>query len=260
MDLDSLFSVEGKTVVVTGGSRGIGLMIAEGMVRSGAKVYISSRKAEVCEEQAARLSEFGTCVSLPADLSNAEGVASLARAVSEREDRLDVLVNNAGATWGAPLREFPDSAWDKVMATNVKAVFGLTTALLPHLEAAASPEDPARVINIGSVDGIRVPDTENYAYAASKAAVHMVTRQLAHRLTKSHVTVNAIAPGPFPSKMLAFVLDVEGGEDMIASGVPLGRIGRPDDVVGATLFLSSRAGSYLTGAIIPVDGGISTHG
>ena len=260
MDLDSLFSVEGKTVVVTGGSRGIGLMIAEGMVRSGAKVYISSRKAEVCEEQAARLSEFGTCVSLPADLSNAEGVASLARAISEREDRLNVLVNNAGATWGAPLREFPDSAWDKVMATNVKAVFGLTTALLPLLEAAASPEDPARVINIGSVDGIRVPDTENYAYAASKAAVHMVTRQLAHRLTNSHVTVNAIAPGPFPSKMLAFVLDVEGGEDMIASGVPLGRIGRPDDVVGATLFLSSRAGSYLTGAIIPVDGGISTHG
>ncbi len=260
MDLESLFSVDGKTAVVTGGSRGIGLMIAEGLVRSGVKVYISSRKAGVCEEQAARLAEFGTCIAIPADLSSAEGVASLADAVKEREDRLDILINNAGATWGAPLLDYPDDAWDKVLATNVKAVFELTAALVPLLEAAASPEDPARVVNIGSIDGIRVPDTENYAYAASKAAVHMVTRQTAHRLTAKNITVNAIAPGPFPSKMMAFILDADGGEEMVASTVPLKRIGRPDDVVGTVLFLTSRAGSYLTGAIIPVDGGISTRG
>jgi NAD(P)-dependent dehydrogenase (short-subunit alcohol dehydrogenase family) len=260
MELESLFSVDGKVALVTGGSRGIGLMIAEGLVRSGASVIVSSRKAEVCDEVARRLSEHGTCVSMPADLSTADGVDGLAAAVGERHGELHLLVNNAGATWGAPVEDFPDEAWDKVHATNVKAPFRLTAALLPLLRAAASEDDPARVINIGSVDGIRVPETENYAYAASKAAVHMVTRQLAHRLVRDRITVNAIAPGPFPSKMMAFVLDAEGGEELVSSGVPLGRIGRPDDVVGATLFLASRAGSYLTGAIIPVDGGISTHG
>jgi NAD(P)-dependent dehydrogenase (short-subunit alcohol dehydrogenase family) len=260
MDVDSLFSVAGKVAVVTGGSRGIGLMIAEGLVRSGATVYISSRKAEVCAEQAARLSELGTCLALPADLSNQEGVDSLAAAVAEQESEVDILVNNAGATWGAPLEEYPDEAWDKVLATNVKAVFQLSTALLPLLRAAADDDDPARIINIGSIDGIRVPAMENYAYAASKAAVHMVTRQLAHRLAAERITVNAIAPGPFPSKMMAFVLDADGGEEMVASGVPLGRIGRAEDVAGTVVYLSSRAGSYLTGAVIPVDGGLSTHG
>ena len=260
MDVASLFSVKGKVALVTGGSRGIGLMIAEGLVRSGVRVYISSRKAEVCDAVAESLREHGECISVPADLSTAEGVDGLVTAIGERESELHLLVNNAGATWGAPLEDFPDDAWDKVMATNVKAVFGLTAGLLPLLRAAASEDDPARVINIGSVDGIRVPATENYPYAASKAAVHMVTRQLAHRLTGDHVNVNAIAPGPFPSKMMAFLLDAEGGEELVASSVPMGRIGRPDDVVGAVLFLSSRAGSYLTGAIIPVDGGISTRG
>ena len=260
MDVASLFSVKGKVALVTGGSRGIGLMIAEGLVRSGVRVYISSRKAEVCDAVAESLREHGECISVPADLSTAEGVDGLVAAIGERESELHLLVNNAGATWGAPLEDFPDDAWDKVMATNVKAVFGLTAGLLPLLRAAASEDDPARVINIGSVDGIRVPATENYPYAASKAAVHMVTRQLAHRLTGDHVNVNAIAPGPFPSKMMAFLLDAEGGEELVASSVPKGRIGRPDDVVGAVLFLSSRAGSYLTGAIIPVDGGISTRG
>ncbi len=260
MDVASLFSVTGKVALVTGGSRGIGLMIAEGLVRSGVRVYISSRKAEVCDAVAEELSTLGECISLPADLSTAEGVGGLAAAVAEREPAVHLLVNNAGATWGAPLEDFPDDAWDKVLSTNAKAVFGLTAALLPQLRAAATEDDPARVINIGSVDGIRVPETENYPYAASKAAVHMVTRQLAHRLTGDHVNVNAIAPGPFPSKMMAFLLDAEGGEELVASSVPMGRIGRPDDVVGAVLFLSSRAGSYLTGAIIPLDGGISTHG
>lgn len=260
MDLSTLFSVDGKTAVVTGGSRGIGLMIAEGLVRAGARVIISSRKAEVCDAVAKELSSVGSCESVPADLSTAAGVDGLAAAVAERHDRLDILVNNAGATWGAPIEDYPDEAWDKVHATNVKAPFRLTAALLPQLRAAASADDPARVINIGSVDGMKVPETDNFAYAASKAAVHMVTRQMAHRLTRDHITVNAIAPGPFPSKMMAFILDADGGEEMVASAVPLGRIGRPDDVVGATLFLASRAGSYLTGAIIPVDGGISTHG
>lgn len=260
MDVASLFSVKGKVALVTGGSRGIGLMIAEGLVRSGVRVYISSRKAEVCDAVAESLREHGECISVPADLSTAEGVAGLVAAIGERESELHLLVNNAGATWGAPLEDFPDDAWDKVLSTNVKAVFGLTAGLLPLLRAAASEDDPARVINIGSVDGIRVPETENYPYAASKAAVHMVTRQLAHRLTRDHVNVNAIAPGPFPSKMMAFLLDAEGGEELVASSVPMGRIGRPDDVVGAVLFLSSRAGSYLTGAIIPLDGGISTRG
>ena len=260
MDLDSLFSVDGKVAVVTGGSRGIGLMIAEGLVLAGATVVISSRKAEVCDEVAAQLSEHGRCLSMPADLSRPDGVDDLAARVAEQFDRVDILVNNAGATWGAPVEDFPDEAWDKVHATNVKAPFRLTSKLLPQLRAAASEDDPARVINIGSVDGIRVPDTENYAYAASKAAVHMVTRQLAHRLTRDHITVNAIAPGPFRSKMMAFVLDAEGGEELVSKGVPLRRIGRAEDVAGTTLFLASRAGSYLTGAVIPVDGGISTHG
>ena len=260
MDISTLFSVDGKVAVVTGGSRGIGRMIAEGLVRSGVRVYISSRKADACDRAAHELSQWGECVSLPSDLSSRDGVESLASAVAEREPVVHLLVNNAGATWGAPLEDYPDSAWDKVLATNVKAVFDLTVALLPRLRAGASAQDPGRVVNIGSIDGIRVPETDNYAYAASKAAVHMVTRQLAHRLAREHLTVNAIAPGPFPSKMMAFVLDADGGEELVSSGVPLGRIGRPEDVAGTVLYLASRAGSYLTGAVIPVDGGLSTHG
>jgi NAD(P)-dependent dehydrogenase (short-subunit alcohol dehydrogenase family) len=260
MDTDALFSVSGKVAVVTGGSRGIGLMIAEGLVSAGAKVYISSRKADVCDAAAEALRVLGSCVSIPADLSTKAGCDGLAAAIAQYEPKVHILVNNAGATWGAPLLEYPDDAWDKVLATNVKAVFNLTTALMTQLRAAADADDPARVINIGSIDGIRVPAMEAYAYAASKAAVHMLTRQLAHRLARDHVTVNAIAPGPFRSKMMAFVLDAEGGEDTVASGVPLRRIGRPQDAAGAVIFLSSRAGSYLTGAVIPLDGGTSTHG
>jgi NAD(P)-dependent dehydrogenase (short-subunit alcohol dehydrogenase family) len=255
---DDLFSIAGKVALVTGGSRGIGEMIADGFVRAGARTYITSRKADVCDETAARLGEHGDCVSLPHDLSTASGVAALAADVAEREDRLDILVNNAGASWGAPLEEYPDAAWEKVMAVNVKAVHQLTVELLPQLRAAASADDPARVINIGSIDGIRVPATENYAYAASKAAVHMVTRQLAHRLVGDGITVNAIAPGPFPSKMMAFVLDDPAGREAVANSVPMGRIGRPEDMAGAARFLASRAGSYLTGAVIPVDGGTAS--
>lgn len=259
--MTELFSVNDKAVVVTGGSRGIGLMIAEGFVSGGARVYISSRKADVCDAAAAELSSRGgTCVSIPIDLSTEEGARQLANSVAEREPAVHVLVNNAGATWGAPLEDFPDAAWDKVQAVNVKAPFHLTRFLLPQLRKAATADDPARVINIGSVDGMRVPSTDNFPYAASKAAIHMLTRQLAHSLAREHITVNAIAPGPFPSKMMAFVLDAPGGEEAVARSVPLGRIGHAEDVAGTAIFLASRAGSYLTGAVIPVDGGISTHG
>lgn len=254
-----LFAVDGKTVLVTGGSRGIGLMIARGFVAAGARVIISSRKADVCAEVAAELSTIGTCEAIPADLSTPEGAVGLAGAVTERFPRLDVLVNNAGATWGAPLEEYPDSAFDKMWSTNVKSIFRLTVSLLPALRAAGTDEDPARVINVGSVDGTRVPSIENYAYAASKAAVHMLTRNLALQLTGDNITVNAIAPGPFESRMMAFALDNPTLRMEIAREVPLGRIGRPDDMAGAAIYLASRAGSYLTGAVIPVDGGLSSR-
>ncbi|MDH2425216.1 SDR family oxidoreductase [Sphaerisporangium sp. TRM90804] len=249
----SLFSVEGKTVVVTGGSRGIGRMIASGFAAAGATVYISSRKAAEVEKTGAELG----CVAVPADLSTPEGVETLVSAVAEREDRLDVLVNNAGATWGAPLEEYPGHAFDKLWGINVKGVFLLTQRFLPLLRAAASPDDPARVVNIGSVDGIRTPTVENYAYSAAKAGVHMLTKHLAKTLARESITVNAIAPGPFESKMMAYALDDPAMRGLVESQVPLGRIGRPDDMAGAAIFLSSRAGAYLTGAVIPVDGGIT---
>jgi NAD(P)-dependent dehydrogenase (short-subunit alcohol dehydrogenase family) len=251
-----LFSIAGKVAVVTGGSRGIGLMIAQGFVEHGAKVYISSRKREVCDRVAAQLSEHGTCISVPADLSTEAGARQLADAIAAREPALHILVNNAGANWGAPLAEYPDSAWDKVLALNVKSVFHLTRLLLPLLEKAVRPGDPARVINIGSIDGIRVPLLETYAYSASKAAVHHLTRVLAQQLAPRRITVNAIAPGPFESKMMAETLQRFG--DAIVASCPMGRIGEPEDMAGAAIYLASRAGAYLTGAVVPVDGGLTS--
>jgi NAD(P)-dependent dehydrogenase (short-subunit alcohol dehydrogenase family) len=252
-----LFSVAGKTALVTGGSRGIGLMIARGLVAAGARVAISSRKADVCAAVADELSQHGECVAIPADLSTRAGVEALAAAVREHfPDGLHLLVNNAGATWGAPLEDFPESGWDKVVDTNVKGLFELTTALLPALRATASADDPARVVNIGSIDGIRPPRTSSYPYSASKAAVHMLTRHLAKDLAAEAITVNAIAPGPFESRMMAFILDEPDARSALEQEVPLGRIGRPDDVVGAVLFLSSRAGGYVTGVVMPLDGGM----
>jgi NAD(P)-dependent dehydrogenase (short-subunit alcohol dehydrogenase family) len=256
MATTDLFSIAGKTALVTGGSRGIGLMIARGFVEAGATVYISSRKADVCEQVAAELSEVGTCVALPADLSTEEECRRLADELGEREEGLDILVNNAGATWGAPMAEFDDAAWDRVLDLNVKGVFHLTRFLVPRLAAAGTHDDPARVINIGSIDGIHVPGLETYSYSASKAAVHQMTRVLASKLAPQHITVNAIAPGPFESKMMKATLESFGDE--IAASAPLRRIGRPDDMAGTAIFLASRAGSYLTGTIIPVDGGIAT--
>ena len=250
-----LFSVAGKTVVVTGGTRGIGRMIAGGFVAGGATVIVSSRKADACAETAAALSEHGSCTGIPADLSTEEGARGLAEAVAAGHDHVDVLVNNAGATWGAPLSEHDHASWSRVLDLNVEGIFHTTKFFLPLLQAAGTADDPARVINIGSIDGIHTPLLETYSYSASKAAVHQLTRHLAKHLAPS-ITVNAVAPGPFESKMMAATLAAAG--DAIARSAPLKRIGRPDDMAGVALFLASRAGSYLTGTIIPVDGGIAT--
>ncbi len=252
----TLFDLTGKHAVVTGGTSGIGLMIARGFLQAGATVWISSRKAAACEQVREELSALGTVHAVPADLASEPECLRLAAVVGEQTDRVDILVNNAGATWGAPFEEFPAAAWDKVVDLNLKSPFYCTRAFLPLLEAGASDDDPARVINIGSIDGLRVPELPTYAYSASKAALHHLTRVLAKELGPKRITVNAVAPGPFESKMMAATLDVFG--EAIAARAPLGRIGRPDDMAGVTVFLASRAGSYVTGAVIPVDGGIAT--
>lgn len=255
--MKNLFSVEGKVALVTGGSRGIGLMIARGFVENGACVYVASRKADECEKVAKELSKYGDCHGIAADLSTQDGAKKLADEVGKRTSKLDVLVNNAGANWGAPMAEYPDAAWDKVLGLNVKGVFHLTVACLPLLEKSASDADPARVINIGSIDGIQVPMLETYAYSASKAAVHHMTRVMAMQLAGKRITVNAVAPGPFESKMMAATLD--RFKDAIVASCPLGRIGEPEDMAGIAIYLASRAGAYVTGTVIPVDGGISTR-
>ena len=260
--MKDLFSVEGKIALVTGGSRGIGEMIAGGFLASGARVYISSRKADACEATAKRLvQEFGgECTPLPADLSRLDSIEALSAALGERESQLDILVNNAGATWGAPIEEFPELGWDKVMDTNVKGPFFLTQKLLPLLEKSASRDDPARVINVGSVDGIKTPVFDNFSYGPSKAAVHHLTRVMAAHLVKRDILVNAIAPGPFPTWMLSAGVGFGGavdGQDWEAVGRsnPRRRVGTPEDIAGVAIFLSSRAGAFTVGATITCDGG-----
>ena len=254
--MQDLFSVAGKTVLITGGSRGIGKMIAQGFVEGGAKVYISSRKQADCDNTAAELGAAGSCLALPADISQPQECRRLIEEVGNREKGLDVLINNAGTNWAAPLADYPSAAFDKVLSLNVTAMFNLTRDATDLLCAAASPETPARVINIGSIDGLHVPPMDTYAYSTSKAAVHHLTRVLARHLAARHVTVNAIAPGPFPSKMMAKTLDDFG--DAIVASVPLRRIGEPEDMAGVAMYLASRAGAYVTGAVIPVDGGMAT--
>lgn len=254
LSIPKLFSVKGKVAVVTGGSRGIGLMIAQGYVQNGAKVYISSRKAEVCDAVAEELSKIGECISIPADLSCAEGWDGLSDAIKEREESIDILVNNAGATWGEPFDDFTEDGYDRTVDINLKGVFFLTQKLLPLLENGSSQADPARIINIGSIDGIKVPSMDNFPYGPSKAGVHHLTKVLAVRLAGRGITCNAIAPGPFESKMMEWTL--ENFKDAIESNCPMGRIGSTEDMAALSLFLASPGASYLNGTIIPLDGGI----
>jgi len=253
--VNQLFSIEGKTALVTGGTRGIGLMIARGYIEAGVRVYVASRSEEACAETEKELSKLGTCVAIPANLSTQEGCLGLADEIKQRETKLDILVNNAGANWGAPFSEFPASGWDRVLDLNLKAPFFLTQALTPLLEAAASEGDPSRIINIGSIDGLDVPLLDTFSYSASKAAILHMTRVLARKLAPK-ITVNAVAPGPFQSKMMAATLETFG--EQIAAQCPMKRIGEPDDMAGVAIYLASKAGAYMTGNILPVDGGIST--
>ncbi|MBT2321728.1 SDR family oxidoreductase [Variovorax paradoxus] len=254
MDTSRLFSLEGRSALITGGSRGIGRMIAEGFLAQGARVYISARKAAACDQTARELSAFGHCVSLPADVSTLEGAHSLVDAYSKHEDTLDILVNNAGAAWGAPYEEFPESGWDKVVDLNLKTPFFLTQALTPMLRKAAT-DHLAKVINIASIDGISVNPQETYSYAASKAGLIQLTRRMALRLAQERIVVSAIAPGAFASDMNKVARD---HGDEIKGRIPAGRIGEPEDMAAAAIYLASRAGDYVMGSTLVVDGGV-TH-
>ena len=255
MKITDLFNVKNKVAVVTGGSRGIGEMITAGFLANGVKVYITARKAPALLEKAKELSEKyeHECIPIPCDLSTKEGVEDFVNQIVNKENGIDFLINNAGAAWGASFDEFPENGWDKVMDTNVKSVFFLTQKLAKILEQSGNNSDPSRVINIGSIDGIGIPRAETYSYPASKAAVHQLTRVLANRLAHRNININAIAPGPFQSNMMAHTLEEYG--EQIKSSVPRGRIGIPEDMAGTAIFLCSKASAYITGSIIPVDGG-----
>ncbi|MBS0339759.1 MAG: SDR family oxidoreductase [Proteobacteria bacterium] len=256
MDTRNLFSLQGRTALITGGSRGIGRMIAEGFLAQGARVYISARKAEACDQTAKELSAFGHCVSLPADVSTVEGAKGLVDAYAKHEKTLDILVNNAGAAWGAPYDEFPESGWDKVVDLNLKAPFFLTQALTPMLRsAAATGGHLAKVINIASIDGVSVNPQETYSYAASKAGLIHMTRRMALRLARDGIAVSAIAPGAFASSMNK---DARDHAEEVKQRIPAGRIGTPEDMAGAAIYLASRAGDYVMGSTLIVDGGV-TH-
>ncbi len=252
--MNNLFSLDGRVAVVTGGSRGIGKMIAQGFVEQGAKVYISARKAQACFETAEELSAFGTCVALPCDLSSVEGCKDFAAELVKQDPKIDILVNNAGAAWGEPFERYPEKGWDKTMDLNVKSLFFLTQALHGALSAAASPERPGKVINIASIDGIKINPWETYAYQASKAAVIHLTRRLAARLIKDNICVSGIAPGAFQSEMNFAARDMP---DAVGNMVPAKRVGRPEDMAGTAVYLASRAGDYVVGDTLAVDGGVA---
>ena len=253
--MKDLFSITGKVAVVTGGSRGIGAMIARGFVEAGARTCITSRKVEELQATADGLSELGDCFALPSDLGSVEGVSAFAAALLEREPAIDILVNNAGASWGAPLDEYPESGWDKVMDLNLKSVFFLTQRLLSALRAGGSAEDPARIINIASINGLTNPGLPNYAYSASKAAVIHLTRHLAAELAAEHINVNGIAPGFFPSRMTAGLLSQ--CEEELLQRIPRGRLGQPADMAGAAIYLASPAAAWVVGQTLVVDGGMT---
>lgn len=260
--LEELFSMRGKTALVTGAATGIGRMAATALVKAGCRVLIASRKGDACEAVAAELNAMGadgSAEGFAGDVSSKEGIDTLAAEVLSRSDTLHILINNAGVTWGAPMDEFPYEAWGKVMDVNVTGLFYLTQKLMPTLQASSSPADPARVINLGSVMGTAALGEGAYSYSASKAAVHHLTRIMARELAERHITFNAFAPGPFQSKMTAFATATEEQADHVGKGVPLGRIGSPDDIAGATLYLCGKGGSYITGAILPLDGGIHVN-
>lgn len=257
-----MFSVAGKTALVTGGATGIGRIIAEALVQAGAHVLIASRKGETCEAVARELNALdadGMAEGFAGDVATEAGVLNLVSQVKARTSRLHILVNNAGRTWGEPLEQFPHKAWDSVLSVNVAGLFTLTQQPLPLLDIAATNDDPARVVNLGSVMGAQPIGDNAYSYAASKAAVHHLTRILAKELAERRITVNAFAPGPFQSRMTAFATGDERKRALVAASVPLGRIGRPEDIAGALLFLCGRGGAYTTGAIIPLDGGIGVE-
>jgi len=254
MDITRLFSLEGRSALITGGSRGIGRMIAEGFLAQGARVYISARKAAACDQAAKEMSALGHCVSLPGDVSTVEGAKALVAAYAAHEGSLDILVNNAGAAWGAPYDDFPESGWDKVVDLNLKAPFFLTQALTPMLKKAAT-DHLAKVINIASIDGISVNPQETYSYAASKAGLIQLTRRMALRLAQERIVVSAIAPGAFASDMNKDARD--HGEE-VRKRVPAGRIGTAEDMAGAAIYLASNAGDYVMGSTLVVDGGV-TH-
>jgi NAD(P)-dependent dehydrogenase (short-subunit alcohol dehydrogenase family) len=255
--MTSLFDISGKTALVTGGVNGLGRMITEGLLRAGVKVYVTSRKADAAEKAQRELGALGNCVALVADLASPEAAVAVANQIKAQEPALHILVNNAGRTWGAPLESFPDKAWPQVLTINVQVPFTLVRELLPLLRAAGSSEDPARVINIGSVAAIAVEPLSAYSYAASKAAIHQLTRVMAADLAHEHITVNVIAPGFFPTKMMAHINNVDEEREKLLSRIPLKRLGQPEDIAGLCVFLASRAGSYFTGAELVIDGGLA---
>ena len=252
--INELFGVAGKTVLITGGAKGIGEAITRAFVKCGAKVFICSRDLEAGQELASELSAFGECTALACDIASDEDRKRFTEDFRSRVSRLDVLINNAGALWAAPIAEYPESGWDKVYDLNVRGTFFLIRDLLPLLEAAGTAQDPARIINIGSINALYLPAHETYAYTSSKAALHHLTRHLASQLARRHIVANVIAPGQFPSKLLKGTI-AKNGLDAVVANIPLGRLTNEDDMAGAALYLASRAGAYVTAAVIPVDGG-----
>ena len=256
MTLNNLFDVAGKVAVVTGGSSGIGAMMAQGLLENGAKVYITARKADRLHAAAEELSKFGECIAIPGDMSSVEGIEAFVAEVISREGKIDIMINNAGANWGAPIEDFPESGWDKVMDINIKSIFFSIQKFLPLLKAAGTAEDPARVINIASINGIRNSGMPTYAYSASKSGVIHLTEHLATDLASSNVNVNAIAPGLFPSNMTKQIVENDGMTTAAIARIPRGRMGKPEDIAGTAIFLSSQASAWVTGHTIVLDGGM----